>query len=383
LLSSSPNEFIFFATTYPIFAQEIYENPRDETGRIVCANCHLSEASTSLRVPAAVMADSVFDVVVALPYEPRLKQVTANGQPGEMNIGAVVVLPEGFKLAPKDRIRRSSERKTTGVFVQPYSRKKQNILVVGPVAGEKSRQRLHFPILSPEPSELKESRFLTYPVSVGANRGRGQLYPNGQASNNNLKYIPARTVPQPSTYTKNEVNAGADAASNGALTGGTPDTVSRKCKDLAISDEKNPSSSRELAENTACIGDNEGRRAIVPPNIPSQLASIRRRTDGSTEVCVKYRNPDLRLSTPDYFTLASGLVPSSNLQIGASVSPGEALSMGYNYGGFGQNETEFVMQKPSRLEGIFLLFWTLTIGQLALISKKKQYEAVQAVELRF
>merc|ERR1712146_97473 len=121
--------------------------------------------------------------------------------------------------------------------------------------------------------------------------------------------------------------------------------------------------SRELAENTACIGDNEGRRAVVPPNIPSQLASIRRRADGSTEVCVKYRNPDLRLSTPDYFTLASGLVPSSNLQIGASVSPGEALSMGYNYGGFGQNETEFVMQKPSRLEGIFLLFWTLTIGQ--------------------
>lgn len=283
------------------------------------------------------MADSVFDVVVALPYEPRLRQVTANGQPGEMNIGAVVVLPEGFKLAPKDRIRRSSERKTTGVFVQPYSRKKQNILVVGPVAGEKSRQRLHFPILSPEPSELKESRFLTYPVYAGANRGRGQLYPNGQATNNGGPMsVPFRTQAEEPIH--------------------------------QIDDHCKPGCTAGVARVAA---------------VTAQLSSVRRRTDGSTEVCIKYRRPDLRLSTADYFTLASGLVPSSNLQIGASLSPGEALSMGSNYGGFGQNETEFVMQKPSRLEGIFLLFWTLTIGQLALISKKKQYEAVQAVELRF
>jgi apocytochrome f len=274
------------------------------------------------------MADSVFDVVVALPYEPRLKQVTANGQPGDMNIGAVVVLPEGFRLAPKDRIRRSSEQKTKGVFVQPYSRQKQNILVVGPVAGQKSRQRLHFPVLSPEPSELKESRFLTYPVYAGANRGRGQLYPNGQPSNNQ----PGGRVTQP-TYSTSEQSY----ASNSATT----------------------------------------YRRSVP-----QVYSVRRMSDGRTSIGINY-NPNPRSPTIDYSILASGLVPSNKLQIGAYVSPGETLSVISNYGGFGQNETEFVMQKPSRLEGIFLLFSTLTVGQIVLINKKKQYEAVQAVELRF
>jgi apocytochrome f len=268
------------------------------------------------------MADSVFDVVVALPYEPRLKQVTANGQPGDMNIGAVVVLPEGFRLAPKDRIRRSSEQKTKGVFVQPYSRQKQNILVVGPVAGQKSRQRLHFPVLSPEPSELKESRFLTYPVYAGANRGRGQLYPNGQPSNNQ----PGKRVTQPQS------EYGTNAA-----------TAAR----------------------------------LIP-----QVYSVRRMSDGRTSIGINY-NPNPRSPTIDYSILASGLVPSNKLQIGAYVSPGETLSVISNYGGFGQNETEFVMQKPSRLEGIFLLFSTLTVGQIVLINKKKQYEAVQAVELRF
>lgn len=282
------------------------------------------------------MADSVFDVVVALPYEPRLKQVTANGQPGDMNIGAVVVLPEGFRLAPKDRIRRSSEQKTKGVFVQPYSRQKQNILVVGPVAGQKSRQRLHFPVLSPEPSELKESRFLTYPVYAGANRGRGQLYPTGEASNN-----------QPSKRVKGirEVSEKVAYASN-------------------------PTQASPGYDSTPYY-------RTIP-----QVYSVRRMSDGRTSIGINY-NPDPRSSIIDYSILASGLVPSNKLRIGAYVSPGETLSVISNYGGFGQNETEFVMQKPSRLEGIFLLFSTLTVGQIVLINKKKQYEAVQAVELRF
>ena len=28
---------------YPVFAQNAYENPREATGRIVCANCHLAQ----------------------------------------------------------------------------------------------------------------------------------------------------------------------------------------------------------------------------------------------------------------------------------------------------------------------------------------------------
>merc|ERR1712039_838686 len=91
---------------------------------------------------------------------------------------------EGFKLAPKDRLSDEIKAKTKGVFIQPYSKTKTNILVVGPVSGAKNQQ-IVFPILSPDPSQNKDVNFLNYPVYVGGNRGRGQVYPTGEKSNNN------------------------------------------------------------------------------------------------------------------------------------------------------------------------------------------------------
>merc|ERR1712031_147670 len=73
--------------------------------------------------------------------------------------------------------------KTKGVFIQPYSKTKTNILVVGPIIGDKNRE-ITFPILSPDPAQNKDVHFLNYPVYVGGNRGRGQVYPSGEKSNN-------------------------------------------------------------------------------------------------------------------------------------------------------------------------------------------------------
>merc|ERR1712225_235253 len=89
---------------YPVFAQNAYENPREATGRIVCANCHLAQKPTEVEVPQAVLPDSVFEAVVSVPYDKSVKQVNANGTRGPLNVGAVLVMPEGFKLAPKDRL---------------------------------------------------------------------------------------------------------------------------------------------------------------------------------------------------------------------------------------------------------------------------------------
>lgn len=38
------------ANAYPIFAQQAYENPREATGRIVCANCHLASKPTEIEL---------------------------------------------------------------------------------------------------------------------------------------------------------------------------------------------------------------------------------------------------------------------------------------------------------------------------------------------
>ncbi|OUX76345.1 MAG: apocytochrome f, partial [Oceanospirillales bacterium TMED59] len=75
--------------------------------------------------------------------------------------------------------------KTKGVFITPYSPTQENILVVGPIGGEKNREII-FPILSPDPSKNKQTFFVNYPIYVGANRGRGQIYPTGEKTNNNI-----------------------------------------------------------------------------------------------------------------------------------------------------------------------------------------------------
>jgi len=75
--------------------------------------------------------------------------------------------------------------KMKGIYITPYSPSKENILVVGPIAGEKNQDIL-FPLLSPDPAENKNVYFVKYPIHVGANRGRGQVYPTGEKTNNNV-----------------------------------------------------------------------------------------------------------------------------------------------------------------------------------------------------
>ncbi|MBL1175810.1 cytochrome f [Pantanalinema sp. GBBB05] len=173
------------AAAYPVFAQQAYKNPREATGRIVCANCHLAAKPTQVEVPQAVLPDTVFEAVVKIPYDTSVQQVVGNGEKGPLNVGAVVMLPEGFKLAPEDRIPEELQEKVQDLYYQPYSEDQENIIVVGPLPGEQY-QEIVFPILSPDPNQDKSVHFGKYSVHVGGNRGRGQVYPNGEKSNNTV-----------------------------------------------------------------------------------------------------------------------------------------------------------------------------------------------------
>nr|YP_010636307.1 component of cytochrome b6/f complex [Pulsatilla saxatilis]WBQ48777.1 component of cytochrome b6/f complex [Pulsatilla saxatilis] len=170
---------------YPIFAQQGYENPREATGRIVCANCHLANKPVDIEVPQAVLPDTVFEAVVRIPYDIQLKQVLSNGKRGSLNVGAILILPEGFELAPSDRISPEMKEKMGNLSFQSYRPTKKNILVIGPVPGQKYSE-ITFPILSPDPVTKKDVYFLKYPIYVGGNRGRGQIYPDGSKSNNTV-----------------------------------------------------------------------------------------------------------------------------------------------------------------------------------------------------
>lgn len=287
------------ANAYPIYAQQAYANPREANGRIACANCHLAQKPVEIESPSAVLPDTVFEAVVKIPYDVSKKQLLANGDRGPLNVGAVVILPEEFKLAPSSRIPSEVKAKNKGVYISPYSSKSENILVVGPILGDKNRE-ITFPVLAPDPSKSDTAKFLKYPIYVGANRGRGQINPNGEKSNNNP--ILASTSGKVTEIKQND--------------NGTAD-ISIQTAEGSIIDEK----------------------------------------------------------------ISKGLTIA--VKSGQFVTKDSLLTMDPNIGGFGQGETEIVLQNSSRIVGYLAFCLAIVLCQTLLVIKKKQYEKVQAAEMNF
>ena len=284
---------------FPIFAQQAYENPREATGRIVCANCHLAQKPVEIEVPQGVLPDTVFKAEVIIPYDLSLKQVTGDGSKGSLNVGSVLILPEGFTLAPKERLSEELKEETKGITISPYSNSKQNILVVGPVPGDK-HQTIIFPILSPNPAENKNVHFIKYPIYVGANRGRGQVNPTGTKTNNTLYTSP----------------------------------------------------------------------------VDGQVIKITKLDTSGYEISIKSNRGDINVTT-----IPSG--PDLIVKEGQTLSADQALTLDPNVGGFGQTETEIVLQSPARVKGMIAFFFTIILAQILLVLKKKQFEKVQLAEMNF
>ena len=175
---------------YPFWAQQNYASPREATGKLVCANCHLAKKATRVEVPQAVFPDTVFKAEVKIPYDAAVKQVAGDGSATGLNVGAVVMLPEGFTLAPPERLSDELKEETSGIYYTQYSDSQPNILLVGPLPGEQ-HQSIVFPVLSPDPSTDSSIHFGKYQLHVGGNRGRGQVYPTGEKSNNGVFTSPA------------------------------------------------------------------------------------------------------------------------------------------------------------------------------------------------
>ena len=148
------------SSAYPVFAQQGYSNPRAANGKLACANCHLNQKAIEIESPQAVLPNSVFEIEVKVPYDITRKQIGANGKKADLNVGGVVILPKGFKLASKNQISDEIKKKNKGVFISPYSTEFDNILIVGPIAGKK-HQELIFPVVAPDPEKNSEVKYLT------------------------------------------------------------------------------------------------------------------------------------------------------------------------------------------------------------------------------
>ena len=287
------------SSAYPVFAQQNYSNPRAANGKLACANCHLNQKAIEIEAPQAVLPNSVFEIEVKIPYDVNLKQIGANGKPADINVGGIVILPNGFKLAPKNQIPEEVKVKNKGVFISPYSTEFDNILVVGPIAG-KTHQELIFPVIAPDPEKNSDIKYLTYPFYAGGNRGRGQVYPTGEKSNVNV------------------------------------------------------------------FGANQS----------GQITEITKSEKGESNLTIVSSNG----------TKTSQVVPAGlNLIVkqGDIVKNEQPLNSDPNMGGFGQEESEIVLQNPIRIFGYLAFCLSVLLTQITLVLKKKQFEKVQAAELNF
>jgi len=284
---------------YPVFAQQNYSNPRAANGKLACANCHLNQKAIEIEAPQAVLPNSVFEVEIKVPYDTSKQQIGANGKKADLNVGGILILPKGFKLAAKNQISPEVKAKNKGVFISPYSTEFDNIFVVGPIAG-KTHQELLFPVVAPDPEKNSDVKYLSYPFYAGGNRGRGQVYPTGEKSNLNV--------------------FGANQA--GQIT-------------EIITTEK--------GETTVVIINSVGTKTSQV--IPAGLTLI--------------------------------------VKVGDIVQADQALNLDPNAGGFGQEESEIVLQDPLRIVGYLIFCFCALMTQILLVLKKKQFEKVQAAELNF
>ena len=287
------------SSAYPVFAQQGYSNPRAANGKLACANCHLNQKAIEIEAPQAVLPNSVFEIEVKVPYDTSRQQIGETGKAADLNVGGIVILPKGFKLAAKNQISAEVKQKNKGVFISPYSTEFDNILVVGPIAGKK-HQELIFPVVAPDPEKNSDVKYLTYPFYAGGNRGRGQVYPTGEKSNMNV--------------------FGATQA--GQITSIT---------------------TAEKGDSTIEIINSDGvKTSQVVPN---------------------------------------GLVLT--VKSGDIVQADQELNIDPNAGGFGQEESEIVLQNPIRIIGYLGFCFCVLLTQIFLVLKKKQFEKVQAAELNF
>jgi apocytochrome f len=287
------------SSAYPVFAQQNYSNPRAANGKLACANCHLNQKAIEIEAPQSVLPNSVFEVEIKVPYDTSKQQIGANGKKADLNVGGILILPKGFKLASKSQISDEVKAKNKGVFISPYSTEFDNIFVVGPIAG-KTHQELLFPVVAPDPGKDSDVKYLSYPFYAGGNRGRGQVYPTGEKSN---------------------VNTFA-ATQAGQIT------------DITTS---------EKGESNVVILNSNGTKTsqVVPAGL-------------------------------DLIVKAGDIVQTE-----------QALNVDPNAGGFGQEDSEIVLQDPLRIVGYLVFCFCVLLTQIFLALKKKQFEKVQAAELNF
>jgi apocytochrome f len=366
---------------YPIYAQQLYTRPIGADGVVVCANCHLVGNSIGAGGRKVVgYDDALFVGVRVAGYDntadtgnPRgLWGVTGSGERSTLKsggaagaLGGVVVLPEGFKVLPKERLSREVGDAVKGLFVQCWgslsgdSAGGFSAFVAGPVKGViaplgtahfPSGRDLLFPILTPKGEHEAPLYFGRSEVVVGAVRGRGQVYPSGLLSGaNDFK---------PKTH--------------GEVVGLIPRkgrTLKVVVSGLALPSSSSPREVREIRAFggglVTKVGDCLGGSDQVTSEEGEAYSRADRQAPGTYRSKVRLESRGNRAQgAPSSYCTESLLVASST-------------------GGFGQGSVEVYVQDVNRVKISVALCILVAVTQTFFVCKKKQFEKVQGAERIF
>ena len=134
-------------------------------------------------------------------------------------------------------------------------------------------------------------------------------------------------------------------------------------------------------------GGNRGRGQVYPTGEKSNVNIFGAVQTGQvTEVTTSEKGESTITIVNSAGNKTSQVIPAGlNLTVkqGDFVNSDQALNRDPNVGGFGQEETEIVLQNPLRIIGYLVFCFCVLLTQIFLILKKKQFEKVQAAELNF
>jgi apocytochrome f len=134
-------------------------------------------------------------------------------------------------------------------------------------------------------------------------------------------------------------------------------------------------------------GGNRGRGQVYPAGDKSNVNVFGASQNGQiTEITTDEKTGSKVVIVNSQGQQTEQIVPTGlNLIVkkGDIVKVDQALNSDPNVGGFGQEESEIVLQNPTRILGYLAFCFSVLVSQIFLVLKKKQFEKVQAAELNF
>ena len=288
---------------------------------------------------SGVRAASQFDISLSLPHSARLRQLDSTGSLARVNIGALIIMPEGFRAAPKERITPCEKIASKGTYLQPFNRELDNIIVLGPIESSigTSVRSILFPSISPASSlggTTGRSTLGSFSFFGAANLGRGQLFPTGDASS----------------------NSGGSSNSAGVIRsislGSTADSFS----------DETPSES-DLATSPAAKRSYPSRKRVAQGSGTMGLEILGDAPEGQERNVSTY-------SAPCRLYFLSG--------IASTVSKGEQITDSPSVSGYGQGEFELTLLTGTRINSILSVLGMFSLCQFGLVAKKIQVELIRA-----